>query len=164
MGDRFSGKHGFDFLFGTWKIANRRLSARLVGSTEWETFPARGACRPILGGIGNVDSFSADREGFAFEGGSYRLYNADRDEWSIYWADNVTATLLPPVHGRFRHGAGEFFGEDDHNGTRVRVRFRWTEIRPDSARWDQAFSPDDGHTWETNWIMSFTRAGAADAA
>jgi hypothetical protein len=26
-------------------------------------------------------------------------------------------------------------------------------------RWEQAFSGDGGETWETNWIMEFTRAG-----
>lgn len=161
MADVPPGQHGFDFLFGTWAITNRRLTSRLTSSTDWEEFPATGACRPILGGIGNVDSFSARRDGRDFEGGSYRIYNAAADEWSIYWADNVTATLQPPVRGRFQDGDGEFFGQDEHEGIPVLVRFRWTEITPESARWEQAFSIDDGATWEVNWIMSFTRTGPA---
>ena len=28
------------------------------------------------------------------------------------------------------------------------------------ARWEQAFSPDRGQSWETNWIMDFRRADA----
>jgi hypothetical protein len=28
---------------------------------------------------------------------------------------------------------------------------------PDSCRWEQAYSADGGKTWETNWIMEFTR-------
>ncbi len=164
MADTTSGHHGFDFLFGAWQIANRRLTSRLTGSIDWEEFPATGACRPILGGIGNVDSFSARRDGRDFEGGSYRLYNAAADEWSIYWADNVTATLQPPVTGRFQNGVGEFFGRDAHEGKPVLVRFRWTEITSDSARWEQAFSADDGTTWEINWIMTFSRTGSAEDA
>jgi hypothetical protein len=26
-----------------------------------------------------------------------------------------------------------------------------------SAHWDQAFSPDGGQSWETNWTTDFTR-------
>ena len=39
----------------------------------------------------------------------------------------------------------------------MRVRYVWSEITPSSARWEQAFSVDDGETWETNWIMELAR-------
>jgi hypothetical protein len=45
----------------------------------------------------------------------------------------------------------------DHAGANIAVRFSWSEITPRSARWEQAFSPDDGNPRETNWIMEFTR-------
>ena len=47
------------------------------------------------------------------------------------------------------------------NGADIAVRFIWSDITPRSARWEQAFSPDDGNTWETNWIMEFTRRESA---
>jgi hypothetical protein len=37
------------------------------------------------------------------------------------------------------------------------VVYIWSEITPTSARWEQAFSPDMGEAWETNWIMESTR-------
>jgi hypothetical protein len=37
------------------------------------------------------------------------------------------------------------------------VRYVWSEITASTARWHQEFSPDDGVTYETNWIMEFTR-------
>lgn len=46
---------------------------------------------------------------------------------------------------------------DTFEGKPVVVRFRWSVPAPDSPRWEQAFSPDGGETWETNWIMEFTR-------
>lgn len=49
--------HDFDFLWGSWRIENSRLRSRLTCSNEWEDFVAHGACRPILGGTGNVDDF-----------------------------------------------------------------------------------------------------------
>lgn len=151
--------HEFDFLWGNWHIRNRRLRSRLTGSDDWEEFGARGACRPILGGSGNVDDFVplAGTDWVGFEGGSLRLCDPATGLWSIYWFDNVVHRLLPPVHGTFEDGIGEFLGFDEHNGQPVQVRFRWSGISPNSARWEQAFSGDDGNTWETNWVMDFTR-------
>ena len=39
----------------------------------------------------------------------------------------------------------------------ILCRFRWTVHGPERATWDQAFSTDDGSTWETNWEMEETR-------
>jgi hypothetical protein len=39
-----------------------------------------------------------------------------------------------------------------------RVRSIWTPETRAACRWEQAFSPDGGRTWE-NWTMKFTRAG-----
>jgi hypothetical protein len=47
-------------------------------------------------------------------------------------------------------------GEDLLAGRPIRVRFDWTRGAT-TARWEQAFSPDGGETWETNWVAEFTR-------
>lgn len=153
------GRHDFDFLHGSWSIVNERLTERLAGSTDWETFPALGACQPILGGLGNVDDFRPAWPGHeGFEGASFRLFDPASGAWRIYWADTGGGGMRPPVVGRFADGVGEFFGDDEVGGVPVRARFRWSGITPTAARWGQAFSADGGATWETNWIMSFTRA------
>ena len=61
---------------------------------------------------------------------------------------------------RFENGVGTFYANDSWQGQPIRVRFLWTLPAPDRPRWEQAFSPDGGASWETNWIMSFTRDGA----
>lgn len=33
------GSRDFDFLIGTWRVANRRLAKALAESTDWEEFP-----------------------------------------------------------------------------------------------------------------------------
>lgn len=149
----------FDFLWGSWHIENKRLRSRLTGSTDWEGFAAQGTCRPILGGSGNVDDFvpMAGSDWMGYEGGAIRLFDPETERWSIYWFDNVVHRLLPPLHGSFVDGIGEFTGDDEHDGQPVAVRFRWSSGTPDTARWEQAFSVDDGQNWEVNWIMSFTR-------
>ena len=151
----------FSFLHGSWRIENERLRSRLSNSAKWERFDARGDCRPIFGGLGNVDDFRPTSPGTeGFEGFSLRLFNPATEQWSIYWADNVSGVLFPPVVGQFADGVGVFYGDDLHDGRPVRVRMRWSEITADSARWEQAFSVDSGETWETNWIMTFTRRRA----
>jgi len=150
----------FDFLHGTWKIHNTYLKQRLAGSNEWLEFDATGEVTPILGGLGNIDSFHALRNGKHVEGATLRLFNPTTGEWSIYWADNVRAGILqPPMIGKFKNGVGEFFGDEELNGRKVLCRFHWTHSA-DSPRWEQAFSADGGKTWETNWIMTFQRTTA----
>lgn len=157
-----SGASDFDFLFGSWRIANDRLLSRLSGSDTWERFAAEGQCWPILGGIGNVDTFRPVWPGHdGFEGASLRLFDPTTGQWSIYWTDNVRYMLFPPVVGHFEDGVGEFFGDDREGDVPVRARFRWLDITPNGARWEQAFSADDGATWETNWIMTFARGKVA---
>lgn len=68
------------------------------------------------------------------------------------------SSLFPPVTGQFTGGTGEFYGDDSHDGTPVRVRFIWSGITAGSAHWEQAFSADGGQIWLTNWHMDLTRS------
>jgi hypothetical protein len=56
-------------------------------------------------------------------------------------------------------GLGAVTADDTLDGKPIKVRFQWTEMKANSAHWEQAFSPDAGATWEVNWRMQFTRAG-----
>jgi hypothetical protein len=152
------GRHDFDFLFGHWTIFNRRLDQRLVGSQTWLEFAATAEARPYLGGIGNVDEMRAIfPDGLPLIGMTVRIFDPSTRLWSLYWADSRSATLFPPVTGSFLNGVGEFLGQDVQDGVPVKVKFRWSEITPTSARWEQAMSADGGATWEWNWVMEFVR-------
>jgi NIPSNAP len=151
-------KHDFDFLFGSWKVHNRYLKGRLRHSVEWSEFEARSDVEPVLNGLGNMDRYSAVRAGDSVEGVTLRLFNPATGEWSIHWADTVRpGTLLPPMVGRFDGEIGQFFGDEFLDGKKVLCRFLWTRTSSRSPQWEQAFSDDGGKTWETNWIMTFTR-------
>ena len=147
----------FDFLLGSWNVANRRLKRRLAGSDDWEEFASTSVARPILDGLGNEDVFTTDHDG-GFVGMSFRFFDPERQRWSIYWVSSASGLLQAPVHGRFAGGVGRFEGEDVDGGRAVKVVYLWEEITAASARWSQAFSYDDGATWETNWIMEFQRS------
>lgn len=145
----------FDFLYGEWDVANRRLRKLFVGSTDWYEFAATSWARPLLGGVGNVDEMDCPSEGFS--GATIRLKDQQTQQWSIYWADSATGRLFPPVIGVFANGRGDFYGDDTHQGKPIRAHFTWSDITADSARWEQEFSADGGTTWESNWVMEFTR-------
>lgn len=154
----------FDFLFGRWAISNRRLMGRLEGATQWQEFDARCEARALPGGIGNIDSFvpMAWRDGFT--GATIRLFDPQARQWSIYWVDNSSGVLQPPVVGGFDGGeVGIFEGPDTLRGMAIDVRFTWTRISADHARWEQAFSADNGASWETNWTMELRRDNAGES-
>lgn len=158
MNEHSDGRNDFDFYHGRWNVRNRRLARRFERSTEWQEFEATCVCDSVLGGVGNVDSFhSTLPNGDPIVGMSLRIFNPETREWSIYWADNHSCRLFPPVVGRVAHGIGDFRGEDTSDGTPVQVIFRWYDITSESATWEQAFSADNGQTWETNWQMFMTR-------
>ena len=150
------GARDFDFLHGSWRIDHRRLKERLADCDDWEEFSTAMRCRPILGGAGNLDAGEFPSRGY--HAMSLRLYDRQEQAWSIYWITSLSSAIDPGVTGRFdADGVGQFFGPDTHNGIPVVVRYTWSQITPVSARWEQAFSTDDGRTWEVNWIMNLTR-------
>jgi hypothetical protein len=148
----------FDFLLGSWNVANRMLRRRLAGSDDWEEFAATAVVRPILDGLGNEDVFRTEHDG-GFVGMSFRFFDPEKRRWSIYWADSRRpGELDPPVVGCFEGALGVFRGEDVHRGRPVLVRFTWSRVTTETPRWEQAFSDDGGRTWETNWVMDFAPA------
>ncbi len=145
----------FDFVIGSWDIANRRLREPLAGCTEWYEFPATAEAISLLGGLANIDEMSMPTLGFT--GVTLRLFDPETEEWSLYWISSRNPRIEPPVVGRFVDGVGTFYGDDTHEGRPIRVRFIWSKITPTSAHWEQAFSADGEKTWETNWMNVLTR-------
>lgn len=145
----------FDFLIGSWDLANKRLKKALAGCAEWEEFPATSECISLLGGVANLDELSMPTK--AYSGVTLRLFNREREEWSLYWISSRDPFIDTPVVGRFSDGVGTFYGDDTYEGQPIRVRFVWSNITPTSAHWEQAFSADDEQTWETNWTNDLTR-------
>ena len=154
----------FDFLLGRWQVSNQRLQKRLQGNDDWESFSATCHNQRLPAGIGNTDDFIPAGWGDGYVGMSLRIFNPQSGLWSIYWLDNVTGGLHPggllrnPVVGQFTDGIGIFEGSDELDGKPIRVRYTWSHITRNSARWEQAMSDDNGLHWECNWRMQFARA------
>ena len=150
----------FDFLVGEWQTTQRKMVKPLSGSDEWETATGTVVNYRMFDGIFYAALLDElDLPVFGFKGISLRLLDPATQEWSIYWVNSRNGKLaLPPVVGRFdEHGVGEFFSDEEWEGRTIRVRYRWSDITETSAHWEQAFSTDEGKTWETNWQADFTR-------
>jgi hypothetical protein len=152
-----SSKNDFDFLVGKWHIHNKKLKSRLNHCTEWLEFEATHEMRKVLTGTGNVENIHIDFDGVPYEGMAVRLFNPLTKLWSIYWSDNNSGTLDKPVVGSFDGFIGTFYCTETHNGKPIIVQFRWDVSNPEKPTWSQAFSADNGQTWEWNWYMSFTK-------
>ena len=147
-----SSVHDFDYLVGRWKLRNRKLKSRLTHSTEWMSFESRVEMHQILNGLGNIDKYTDSADGKPYEGVAVRLFDPQTRLWSIYWADGSKGSFDPPVVGSFENKVGHFFARDSFKGRNIIVVFRWDVRNPQLPIWSQAFSTDEGKTWEWNSI------------
>jgi hypothetical protein len=150
-------QHDFDFNFGTWKTHVSRLVHPLSGSTTWTAYDGVSVVRKVWDGRASL--FELEMQGPAghIEGVGLRLYNPQSHQWNLNWTNSSVGMLDSAMIGEFKDGRGEFYGPDTLDGRSILVRNGFSDITPNSSRFEQAFSADGGKTWETNWIMTFTR-------
>jgi len=153
------GVHDFDFLVGQWRVHHRKLKERLANNHEWIEFEGTLNSQPLMEGYSNVDDLVLEVPGGAYRGVALRSFDSKTQQWSIWWLDSRTplGPLDPPMRGSFHNGVGTFYADDTFDGRPVRIRFIWSKITPTSCHWEQAYSPDGGKTWETNWAQDITR-------
>ena len=150
--------HDFDWLFGSWRVHHRRLKERLLNSTEWVEFDGTCVSRPLMGGASNVDDNVLHLPEGTYQAVGLRAFDAKTKTWAIWWLDARNPHSIDvPVVGGFKDGVGTFIADEALRGKPIKVRFQWSKITQSTAQWEQAFSPDGGRTWETNWVMQFTR-------
>jgi hypothetical protein len=145
-----SSEHDFDYLIGKWKLNDKKLKSRLTHSTEWIEYESTVENTKLLQGIGSMDIYRATFDGKPFEGVALRLFNPKTKLWSIYWADSNLGVMDPPMVGSFDGNIGKFYCKDKFNGKDIIVVFYWDKTDPENPVWSQAFSPDNGDTWEWN--------------
>lgn len=151
----------WDWLVGNWDVWHRRLKERLEGSDEWQEFGGKSVLWLSMNGLGTIDDNIIDLPHGTYRGLTIRAFDPSTRRWSIWWLDGRNPTRLdPPVVGKFEGDSGTFVGRDEFEGRPIVMRFRWLDIHSRRPNWEQAFSADNGATWEVNWRNYFTRTRA----
>lgn len=149
-----TGKPGdFDFLSGSWTIAQRRLK-----DGAWDHFDGEATVHGLLNGIASVEELRIPSRGFS--GMGLRLLDSQRQLWADFWVNARSGVLEPPpAWGSFVDGVGHWDTVDGEGPDRVIWRGTWDRITPASCRWTQATSRDGGCSWQEQWVMDWTRVG-----
>jgi hypothetical protein len=151
------GQHDFDFNLGTWKTHISILHYSVTGSTTWVALDGTVVVREVWDGRAQLEEIEADGSTGHFEGLTLFLYNPQSRQWSQNFANSNLGSMAVPTIGEFKNGRGEFFSQEPYRGRAVLIRGVWSDITPNSHRFEQSFSGDGGKTWEPNFIATLTR-------
>jgi hypothetical protein len=150
-----SAAEGFAFLDGAWRVHHRRLTTPLSGSDAWAESEGRATFITLLDGLVSVEELRhADGRTI---GGALRAFDRAKRVWSDQWVGAYNGLVQPPMFGRFEGDVGTFVAEEEFEGRPILSRGVWRRVSAGEVIWEQAFSVDQGSTWELNWHMRFER-------
>lgn len=161
-----SGANDFDFWLHTWNVVNKRRKARSLydnpeanQTADWEEFAGvAGMGTKYCDGRVLIDHYEGQYpDGRMTKGLNIRTFDPTTQEWSLVWLDNYQPADFTPLVGKFEDGVGRFSQVIHLQGKSVNIRYILDNFTENSLRWQQAFSMDGGETWDTNWIMEFTK-------
>jgi hypothetical protein len=153
----------FDFGIGTFKTHIKRLERPLTGSHAWAEWNGTVITRKLRDDGGNLEELSAGNVTEHLQGITLRLYDAKTHQWNLYWASKGDGTLGKPMVGEFKQGRGTFYNKDTVDGRAVLVRDTYSGATANTYHFEEAYSADDGKTWETNFIADLTREASSAA-
>ena len=157
------GQHDFDFNIGVWHTHIRRVLDPFSGSGDSVELNGTVTVRKVWGGRAQWEEIEADGPNGHWEGMTMFLYNPVSHQWSQSFIDSKAATLEAPLIGSFKNGRGELFAQDTFHDKSILDRGVWSNIAPDSHRFEEDYSNDGGKTWAPAFIAELTRVkqGAA---
>jgi hypothetical protein len=151
------GQHDFDFNVGVWHTHIRRIPDPLSGSASSIELNGTVTVRKVWDGRAQLEEIEADGPNGHWEGLTLFLYNPQSHQWSQSFIDSKMASLNLPEIGAFKDGRGELFSQDTFHDKSILVRAVWSNIAPDSHRFEELYSNDGGKTWSPAFIAELTR-------
>jgi hypothetical protein len=150
------GAHDFDFAQGVWRTHVTQVLDPFEGGTHTVTLEGTKTAHPLWGGKAWVEEIEADGPNGHWEGMTLFVYNPKAGQWSQTYVDGGGEAEAPTIGG-FKDGRGELYGVETYHGRNVLVRGVWSDITPDTHRYEIAYSQDGGRTWATAFKAYLTR-------
>jgi hypothetical protein len=153
------GTHDFDFNVGVWHTHIQRVMNPLSGEAHSMELEGTVTVSKIWGGRAQLEEIEADGPMGHWEGMTLFLYNPAARQWSQNFSNSKTGVLSTPLIGAFHDGRGELFAQDTLRERNILVRGVWSDIKPDSHRYEESYSDDGGRTWRVAFSAELRRRG-----
>jgi len=152
------GSHDFDFNLGNWHTSIDRFADPFNKPGESVHLEGTVAVRPVWNGRAVLEEIEADGAKGHWEGLTLFLYNPQSGQWSQNYANAAQGHFDPaPTIGQKRGPDIELYSQDTLDGRAILVRGVWSDIRPDSHVYSEAYSNDGGRSWKTAFQAKLTR-------
>jgi hypothetical protein len=152
------GQHDFDFNFGVWRTHIRRLKEPVTGSSDYVEMTGTVSVRKVWNGRAQLEEIEVDGPAGHWQGLTLFLYDPKAHQWSQSFVNSAVGSFSGGLIGEFRDGRGELYAQQTLGGRSMLIRGVWSDIKPDSHRFEEAFSEDGGKSWVPYFIADLTRA------
>lgn len=153
------GQHDFDFNLGTWRTHIRRVLDPFAAGSRVIELNGTVSVRAVWDGRAQLEEIEADGPMGHWEGMTLFLYNPAARQWSQSFANSRMGVLNAPLIGAFHDGRGELFAQDTFRERSILVRAVWSDIKPDSHRYEESYSDDGGKSWLVAFSAELRRQG-----
>jgi hypothetical protein len=151
------GSHDFDFNVGVWHTHIRRVMDPFDPSSPSIVLDGTVTVRTVWGGRAQLEEIEADGSKGHWEGMSLFLYDPAAHQWSQTFLNSKTPVFGTPLIGTFHDGRADLFGEDTYKNQTILVRGVWSQVEPNSHRYEESYSNDGGQTWKFSFRADLNR-------
>jgi len=154
------GQHDFDFNIGVWHTHIKRILDPFASSSESVEMNGTVTVRKVWDGKAELEEIEADGPKGHWEALTLFLYNPSAHQWSQSFVNSKVGTLSSSSTnvGEFKDGRVVLVGQDSTVSDKtILVRAVWSDIKPDSHRYEESYSNDGGTTWVRSFIANLTR-------
>jgi len=155
------GQHDFDFDVGVWHTHIRRVLDPFASGSGSVELDGTVSVRKVWGGKAELEEVEVDGPKGHWEGLSLLLYNPIAHQWSQSFVNSRVGTITASAStvGEFKDGRGVLIGQDSSTYDRsILVKVIYSDIKPDSHRYEEWYSNDAGTTWVLSFTADLTRA------